>query len=525
MATRVKRQQAIRIAVLVLTILGAAFLAPAGLARAESPPDSAIADGWFFSQAGPDEGLGFEVTDADDVPFWTFFQEAGGVARLGYPIANRWTQGDLTYQAFQRAVLQGSAGAGVTFVNIYDELSQAGRDDWLASERGVPRPPTSTTPDQRPFAEILAERLELLARHPDIERLWFRDEHWLETYGLPVATEDRGHVVVLRAQRAVFWQLQTHAELATGPAMVGVSFSGIHFRDGGLIPTAATAGVADPALAGTTGQLAFLSNRDGAWNLWAMTPTGTELTQLTQTGGLTSRPNWSLDGRRIAYSAFASGGYQVFVADRDGSNPRQLTNTPATDWEAWWSPDGERLVFASTRSGESEIYTMLADGSEQRIIGDQAGFLCYPAWSPDGLQLIFTSGSDIVTVDLDDPQGSRAVISSGRDPSFSPDGSRITFARWIGDAFDVFVADADGSNEVRLTTHPAPDWNPVFSPDGAKIAFASYRDANWEIYTVRVDGTDLQRITDNPASDYLPAWGNPLRATDQPRASGGSRPK
>ena len=77
----------------------------------------------------------------------------------------------------------------------------------------------------------------------------------------------------------------------------------------------------------------------------------------------------------------------------------------------------------------------------------------------------------------------------------------------MGDAFDVFIADADGSNEIRLTTHPASDWNPVWSPDGAKIAFASYRDANWEVYTVRVDGTDLQRITDSPASDYLPAWG------------------
>ena len=194
------------------------------------------------------------------------------------------------------------------------------------------------------------------------------------------------------------------------------------------------------------------------------------------------------------------------MADSDGGNLEQLTHTTATDWEAWWSPDGQRLAFASTRSGESEIYTMLADGSDQRIIGDQAGFLCYPAWSPDGSQIIFTSGADIVTVDLDDPLGTRSVISSGRDPSFSPDGSRITFARWVGDAFDVFIADADGSNEVRLTTHPKPDWNPVFSPDGAKIAFASYRDANWEIYTIRVDGTDLARITDNPASDYLPAW-------------------
>ena len=191
-----------------------------------------------------------------------------------------------------------------------------------------------------------------------------------------------------------------------------------------------------------------------------MTPDGADQTQLTLMGGLSSRPNWSPSGEQIAFSGFASGGFQVFVADSDGGNLEQLTHTTATDWEAWWSPDGQRLAFASTRSGESEIYTMLADGSDQRIIGDQAGFLCYPAWSPDGSQIIFTSGADIVTLSLDDPVGTRAMISSGRDPSFSPDGSHITFARWVGDAFDVFVADADGSNEVRLTTHPAPGLEP-----------------------------------------------------------------
>lgn len=519
------RRRLARAVVLALVLLGGVFLAPAGYVQAESPADWATPQGWFYTQAGPGDGLGFEVTDAGDIPFWTFFQTSGAVRQLGHPISNRWSAGPLTFQAFQKAVLQWTEADGVTHLNVYDALSQAGRDPWLQAARGIPFPPDAEAADHRPFDQVLAERLELLKQYPEIERRWFRNERWLDAYGLPVAVEDRGDIVVLRAQRAVFWLWRPDSESAVSPPSVSYSYSGLDFRDGGMIPAQATVAIPDPNLAGTTGLLAFLSNRSGAWNLWTMTPTGTELTQLTQTGGLTSRPNWSPDGQRIAFSAFAGGSYQVFVADSDGGNPQQLTNTASTDWEAWWSPDGERLAFASTRTGESEIYTMLADGSELRMIGDQAGFLCYPAWSPDGSQLIFTSGSDIVTLDLDDPVGTRTVISSGRDPSFSPDGTLITFARWVGEAFDVFVADADGSNEVRLTTHPAPDWNPVFSPDGAKIAFASYRDANWEIYTVRVDGTDLQRITDNPASDYLPAWGSPLRATDQTRAGSGSRPK
>ena len=502
----VRSWKSLRGVALALALVGGAFLTTAQPTRAAEPQDYALPMGWFYTQTGPGVGLGFAVTDAHDIPFWTFIQSAGGVRRLGYPVSNRWSDGPLTFQAFQKAVLMWSASGGMAFVNVYDDLSQAGRDEWLNSARGVPFPPEARPDDARSFEEIQAERLEILARYPEIERRWFRNDRWLETYGLPVVYEVRGDIVVLRAQRAVFWQWHLDSEPAVGPASVAIPYSGLDYRDGGLIPAQATVAIPDPTLAGTTGLLAFLSNRDGAWNLWTMTPDGTDQTQLTLTGGLSSRPNWSPDGEQIAFSGFASGGFQVFVADSDGGNLEQLTQTTATDWEAWWSPDGDRLVFASTRSGESEIYTMLADGSDQRIIGDQAGFLCYPAWSPDGSQIIFTSGADIVTLNLDDPAGTRAVISSGRDPSFSPDGSRITFARWVGDAFDVFVAEADGSNEVRLTTHPAPDWNPVFSPDGAKIAFASYRDANWEIYTIRVDGTDLARITDNPASDYLPAW-------------------
>jgi Tol biopolymer transport system component len=62
---------------------------------------------------------------------------------------------------------------------------------------------------------------------------------------------------------------------------------------------------------------------------------------------------------------------------------------------------------------------------------------------------------------------------------------------------------ADGSNPIRLTTNGIL---PVWSPDGTKILFRSNRDGNNEIYIMNADGTGQTRVTNNPADDTAPRW-------------------
>ena len=71
---------------------------------------------------------------------------------------------------------------------------------------------------------------------------------------------------------------------------------------------------------------------------------------------------------------------------------------------------------------------------------------------------------------------------------------------------EIYVINADGTGLLRLTNHPAGDYNPAWSPDGKRIAFYSERDGNAEIYVVNVDGTGLTRLTNDPANDYNPSW-------------------
>lgn len=95
-----------------------------------------------------------------------------------------------------------------------------------------------------------------------------------------------------------------------------------------------------------------------------------------------------------------------------------------------------------------------------------------------------------------------------RAPAFSPDGKKIAFAslRAGPEDYEIYIANADGSNPVRLTDNAAEDRATAFSPDGKKIVFSSNRDGNWEIYSMNTDGSGQTRLTNNPATDTIPAF-------------------
>lgn len=82
-------------------------------------------------------------------------------------------------------------------------------------------------------------------------------------------------------------------------------------------------------------------------------------------------------------------------------------------------------------------------------------------------------------------------------PAGSPAGSS---------AFEIYVMNADGSNQVRLTNNLAQDTFPAWSPDGSRIAFLTTRDSDIEIYSMRPDGTDPQRLTTSAGEDAHPTW-------------------
>jgi len=126
-------------------------------------------------------------------------------------------------------------------------------------------------------------------------------------------------------------------------------------------------------------------------------------------------------------------------------------------------------------------------------------------------KIAFTSNRDmnskIYVMNADGSNQQRLTHGSSKDfsPCFSPDGTKIAFVSWRNGWDEIYVMNADGSNQQRLTKGPY-NGEPCFSPDGTKIAFVSDRDGDPEIYVMNADGSNQQRLTHSSSKDFSPCF-------------------
>jgi Tol biopolymer transport system component len=114
----------------------------------------------------------------------------------------------------------------------------------------------------------------------------------------------------------------------------------------------------------------------GCWRdscgIIAMHADGTHPLQVVA-GSTETNPEASLNGQQVAFMSQRDGNWEVYVVNLDGSNLRRLTRNPANDGLPTWSPDGRHLAFATDRDGRWAVWVMRPDGSEQRRLFDIGG--------------------------------------------------------------------------------------------------------------------------------------------------------
>jgi len=109
------------------------------------------------------------------------------------------------------------------------------------------------------------------------------------------------------------------------------------------------------------------------------------------TGGVNTFPNWSPDGKYLAFRRMVGEtNSEVFLANADGTGAHNITNHPAFDGWPAWSPDSSRIAFASNRNSSYQIFTMNPDGSDVKLLANTEGRGTAPRWSRDGARIYFS---------------------------------------------------------------------------------------------------------------------------------------
>lgn len=225
--------------------------------------------------------------------------------------------------------------------------------------------------------------------------------------------------------------------------------------------------------------------------IYVMAANGTDLQPLGRPpqGANDWDPNWSPDGKDLAFISDRDGAPDIYAMRADGSGVRRLTHSKGP--KGWslnpaWSPNGDEIAFDANPTGIQEIYVLTIQTGQLRQLTHTAskGARCRtcegtwtPAWSPDSKQILFSSNRDASDGKLDEP------------------------SQW-----GIYAMDTDGSHLHRVTYWD--DAHAKWSPDGKRILFMSKRDGrkHYGLYVMNADGSSAQLITANQSDNRHANW-------------------
>ena len=246
--------------------------------------------------------------------------------------------------------------------------------------------------------------------------------------------------------------------------------------------------------------IAFASNRSGAFEIWLMDWDGANQRQISRHGGLSILPSFSADSDRLVYTSFVRGSSDMYIINRRGGGRIRVPTHLGLNTSATFSPITNDIAFVGSVNGNPDIYLIHDDGSNLRRVTTTSSIESTPEWSPNGRQISFTSGrSGTPQIYLMDAEGTnvRRVSFEGDwndDATWSPDGEQMAYTSRVNGRFQVRIANPS-TGASRVVAGEGSNEQPTWSPDGKWVAFQSNRSGKWQIYRMREDGTDLLQLT------------------------------
>jgi len=279
-----------------------------------------------------------------------------------------------------------------------------------------------------------------------------------------------------------------------------------------------------------------------AGSLWRQDVNSMIAEQLTAGPGYDYQPDWSADGRWVAFSRYNHDAMELWLLDLHQGRARQLTSGSAVNLEPRFSPDGKRLAFVSTSfKGHFHVFTGRFEDGElndvQQLTPENVSSLpryyysnvdheISPVWSRDGSEILFISNRGHIHGTggfwrMKAQPGAAAHEIHYEEttwkarPDFSPDGKRMVYASYLGQSWhQLWVMLEAGGDAFPISYGDYDNINPRWSPDGSKIAFISNHSGNTSLSIQTIPGGAQNEVVARERKYLKPMGKLLLRVTD-----------
>jgi TolB protein len=258
----------------------------------------------------------------------------------------------------------------------------------------------------------------------------------------------------------------------------------------------------DPAISPDGQQVAFTRWQGAVGSVWVINIDGTGERQLIGNIAQPKSPSWSADGTQLVFNLQHGG--TTMPTQTCFSSRRRVPGAPA-----------RYFCFSKPSDPNWRLATIdVATGHYQDQYSDAKSF--GPSWDPADPNLVVAQGQRGLALSNLKQQTYTQLTNDPLDkaPVYSPDGSKIAESYWQSGHWDIHVMNADGSGAVRVTQTPdtwlvdqqlagnknPQPWNnaaPAWSPDGSQIAFVSDRTGSWQIWIMNADGSNQHLVFPN----------------------------